>query len=75
MYSLDVLVLDRVKLFETGLPEQITRMFRIYSKLKIIESIISKSKRLKKQNNPIIMILNSILLMTGKISSQRVMKL
>lgn len=64
MYSLDVVVLDRVKLFETGLPEQITRMFRIYSKLKIIESIISKSKRLKKQNNPIIMILNSILLMT-----------
>lgn len=75
MYSLDVVVLDRVKLFETGLPEQITRMFRIYSKLKIIESIISKSKRLKKQNNPIIMILNSILLMTSKISSQRVMKL
>ena len=75
MYSLDVGVLDRVKLFETGLPEQITRMFRIYSKLKIIESIISKSKRLKKQNNPIIMILNSILLMTSKISSQRVMKL
>ena len=64
MYSLDVVVLDRVKLFETGLPEQITRMFRIYSKLKIIDSIISKSKRLKKQNNPIIMILNSILLMT-----------
>lgn len=75
MYSLDVGVLDRVKLFETGLPEQITRMFRIYSKLKIIESIISKSKRLKKQNNPIIMILNSILLMTSKISSKMVMKL
>lgn len=75
MYSLDVVVLDRVKLFETGLPEQITRMFRIYSKLKIIESIISKSKRLKKQNNPIIMILNSILLMTSKISSKMVMKL
>ena len=75
MYSLDVVVLDRVKLFETGLPEQITRMFRIYSKLKIIESIISKSKKLKKQNNPIIMILNSILLMTSKISSKMVMKL
>lgn len=75
MYSLDVVVLNRVKLFETGLPEQITRMFRIYSKLKIIESIISKSKRLKKQNNPIIMILNSILLMTSKISSKMVMKL
>ena len=75
MYSLDVVVLDRVKLFETGLPEQITRMFRIYSNFKIIESIISKSKRLKKQNNPIIMILNSILLMASKISSKMVMKL